>query len=176
MSWEEIASRNLAAIPRFEIIPSPTTETIAQPRFTSIGFIIPSRISSSRSELKTSFTRSASVSLTQNEIVYSEDDCVIRTTEIPAPETAAKMRLAIPECPRIPVPPTLTIATFLRQEMPHIEPFRFEAKGPLPILVPLAEGLWLFKLHASIPFDASGASVFGCRTLEPKNASSIASS
>ena len=111
-----------------------------------------SRISSSNSFDTASLTASASESRTQNEIVYSLEDCVMRRIEAFALETALKIQLAVPVRPRIPVPPTEIIATFLRQEIPQIEDLRRLSNGPFPILVPRASGLWLFKLQASIPF------------------------
>ena len=74
-------------------------------------------------------------------------------------------------------PDTLTMAVFLRQEMPRTGPTAAaDGKGPWAIRVPRAEGLWLFKLHASIPLEAKGANVLGCKTFEPKKESSMASS
>ena len=93
---------------------------------------------------------------------------------MPARETAAKIRAAMPDLPFMPLPETLIIAVFLRHEMPRIGPL--DLKLPLVMRVPRLEGFMLFKLHASMPFAASGASVLGCRTFEPKNESSIASS
>ena len=114
---------------------------------------------------------------TQNEIVYSLEDCVMRSMEIPARETAAKILLAIPVFPFMPLPDTLMSDVFLRQLIPRTGPAFFsDSNGPRPILVPRAAGFCELRLHASIPFAASGASVFGWRTFEPKNESSIASS
>lgn len=98
----------------------------------------------------------------QNEIVYSDEDWVIRSIEMPARLTAWKMRLAKPVRPFMPLPDTEIRAVFLRQEMPRTGPTFFsDSNGPRPILVPLASGLWLLRLHASMFFAASGASVFG---------------
>ena len=80
---------------------------------------------------------------------------------MPALETEAKILLAIPLLPRIPFPLTLIIETFLRHEIPQIECFLEESKGPFPILVPRLDGLCELRLHASIPFETKGASVFG---------------
>ena len=161
MSCEERAFVNLDATPRFLIIPSPTTLTIEQSLITSISSIMRSRISSSNSFATASRTVSTSLSRTQKEIVYSEEDWVIKRMEEPAEDTALKTRLAIPVRPRIAVPPTLTIETCFKEEIPQILNFFRLSKGPFPILVPRAEGLWLFKDQASIPFACKGARVFG---------------
>ena len=173
----ESASKNFPAIPRFCFIPSPTMLTTATFSTTSMGLTRPSRISKLNSPVRTSFTRTAWLCFTQNEIVYSEEDCVIRSMLIPARLTVENTRLAIPVLPFIPEPLTEIRAMFLRHEMPRTGPTFFsESKGPLPMRVPRAFGFWLLRLHASMPFAARGARVFGCRTFEPKNESSIASS
>lgn len=56
--------------------------------------------------------------LAQKLILYSEDDCVISTTEIRARDIAAKTRAAMPTIPFIPGPETLNIAMLFRLEMP----------------------------------------------------------
>ena len=102
---------------------------------------------------------------------------MIRRTDIPALDTAAKMREATPLFPFMLLPETDTRAVFFKHEIPRTGPVFFsDSNGPFPILVPRALGFWLLRLHASIPFAASGARVFGCSTFEPKNESSIASS
>ena len=132
------------------------------------------RISYSNSVFKDFSTAALYSCLTQKLIVYSELDCVMSSMEMPVRATAANMRAAIPCLSFIPEPDTLIIAVFLRQLMPRTAPA--DEKGPTPIRVPRADGLWLFKLHASMPRAESGASVLGYSTFEPKNESSIASS
>ena len=127
-----------------------------------MGLIIFVEISSANSALRRSCTEFAYAFLTQNEIVYSEDDCVIRRIEIPALLTAENMRAAIPFRPFIPEPLTEIIAPSLRQLIPRTGPASFSlSKGPFPILVPRADGLCELRLHASIPFAARGARVLG---------------
>ena len=109
---------------------------------TLIGFIRPSRISKANSDSRTSFTSTLWLWRTQNEIVYSEEDWVIKSMLIPARLTAAKIRLAMPVFPFIPPPLTETRAVFFRQEIPQTGPTFFsDSKGPRPILVPRAFGL-----------------------------------
>ena len=177
MSWEASESKKVPATPRFSFMPSPTMETIAQCSCTSMTFSSRSRSSSSNSAERMSITRWAWDWRTQKVMVYSELDWVISRMDTPPRLTAAKMRAAIPLLPFMLEPETLTMAVFLRQEMPRTGPTSLVAlKGPWAIRVPRAEGLWLLRLQASIPLDAKGARVFGCSTLEPKKESSMASS
>src|SRR5574344_89553 len=127
-----------------------------------MGLMTPSRISRPSSEESASCARSDSESRTQNEIVYSDEDCVMSRIEIDARETAANILLAIPVLPLMPVPLTLIMAVFFRHEMPHTSPTFFSlSNGPRPMRVPRASGLWLLRLHASIFFAARGSSVLG---------------
>ena len=182
ISLEAKEAKNVPAIPRFCFIPSPTMETMAQFSCTSMGFTRFSRISNSNSLDNTSCTAVAWAKRTQKLMVYSELDWVINKTEIPARETAAKIRAAIPLRPFIPEPDTLIIAVPFKQEIPRTEPL-YLLKEPVslcspdfPIRVPFALGLWLFKLHASMPLAAKGARVLGWSTFEPKKDNSMASS
>ena len=99
---------------------------------------------------------------------------MIKSIEIPALETASKIRAAIPDFPFIPEPETLIIAVSFRQLMPRIGPEL--SNFPEVIRVPRESGFIEFSDQASIPLAASGARVFGCKTFEPKKESSIASS
>ena len=74
--------------------------------------------------------------------MYSELDWVIKRMETPPRLTAAKIRAAIPLRPFMLEPDTLTMAVFLRQEIPRTGPTTAaEGKGPWAIRVPRAEGL-----------------------------------
>ena len=166
--------KKAAATPHFSFIPSPTIDTMAQSFNTSTVLMSPVRISYSNSAFKDFSTEAAYSCLTQKLTVYSELDWVISSIEMPVRATAANMRAAIPCLSFMPEPDTLIKAVFLRQLMPRTVPPG--ARESAPIRVPRADGLWLFKLHASMPRAARGASVLGYSTFEPKNESSIASS
>ncbi|CAK8743938.1 hypothetical protein SODG_007074 [Sodalis praecaptivus] len=51
-------------------------------------------------------------------MLYSDEDCVISTTELPARDMAAKIRTAMPIMPFIPGPETLIIAILFRWVIP----------------------------------------------------------
>src|SRR5690554_4498317 len=123
-------------------------------------------------------TVSFSFSWTQKLMVNSELDWVMSRTDAPERLTAEKTRAAIPRRPLSPAPETLTRATPERQDIPRTGPgpvaYWMESAGP--IRVPRAEGLKLFRLQVSMRREAIGVSVLGCRTLEPKKDSSMASS
>lgn len=73
-------------------------------------------------------------------MLYSEEDCVISTTEIPLRDIAAKTRAAMPTMPFIPGPETLNIAILLRLEMPFTG--RSSSSALAPISVP---GAWGYR-------------------------------
>ena len=131
MSLLASASKNVPATPRFSFMASPTMETMAQSDFTSMGFMSFSLISRANSFLRTSCTEFAAAFRTQNESVYSEDDWVIKRTEMPALLTAAKTRAAIPFLPFMPDPLTEIMAQSFRQEIPRTSPDLLSlSKGP----------------------------------------------
>ena len=99
-------------------MPSPTTEIIERSFATSIGSNSWAFNSVANSCSKIAFAASADFTGTQKLILYSEDDCVIKMTEIPAFDIAEKTRAAIPTIPCIPGPETLNIATLSRLVIP----------------------------------------------------------
>ena len=92
-------------------------------------------------------------------MLYSEEDCVISTTEIPLRDIAAKTRAAMPTMPFIPGPETLNIAMLLRLEMPFTG--RSSSSALAPISVPGACGLPVFLIRQGIWNWAIGEMVRG---------------
>ena len=99
-------------------------------------------------------------------MLYSEEDWVISTTEIPARDMVANTRAAMPTMPFIPGPETLNIAMLLRLEIPFTG--RSSSSRLAPISVPGACGLPVFLIKQGIWNWAIGAIVRGCKTLAPK--------
>ncbi|MNH06590.1 hypothetical protein D3C79_659620 [compost metagenome] len=99
-------------------------------------------------------------------MLYSEEDWVINTTEIPARDITANTRAAMPTMPFIPGPDTLIIAILFRLVMP----FTGVSSATLspPIKVPGACGLAVFLIRQGIWNWAIGVMVRGWRTLAPK--------
>ena len=112
------AEKKRAAIPLACFIPSPTTEMIERSFATSIGSKSWAFNSAANSCSKIAFAASADLTGTQKLMLYSEDDCVIKITEIPAFDIAENTRAAIPTIPCIPGPETLNIATLSRLVIP----------------------------------------------------------
>src|SRR5471030_295562 len=106
-------------------------------------------------------------------MLYSEEDWVMRTTEMPERDMTAKTRAAMPTMPFMPGPETLIIAMLLRLVMPLTGVL--SPRLSLPISVPGACGLVVFLIRQGIWNWAIGRIVRGCRTLAPKYESSIAS-
>ncbi|MNE28650.1 hypothetical protein D3C80_1220970 [compost metagenome] len=92
-------------------------------------------------------------------MLYSEDDWVISTTEMPARDITANTRAAMPTMPFIPGPETLIIAILFRLVMPFtgVSVSRFSP----PISVPGACGLAVFLIRQGIWNWAMGAIVRG---------------
>lgn len=99
-------------------------------------------------------------------MLYSEEDWVISTTEMPARDITANTRAAMPTMPFMPGPETLIIAMLFRLVMP----FTGIASSvlSLPISVPGACGLAVFLIRQGIWNWAIGVMVRGCSTLAPK--------
>ena len=99
-------------------------------------------------------------------MLYSEEDWVISTTEMPVRDMAAKTRAAMPTMPFMPGPETLNIAMLFRLVMP-LTGFSSCSPSP-PIRVPGACGLAVFLIRHGIWNCAIGAMVRGCSTFAPK--------
>ena len=115
---------------------------------------------------KTAFAASADFTGTQKLMLYSEDDCVIKITEIPAFDIAENTRAAIPTIPCIPGPETLNIATLSRLVIPFTcNPSDFTWPS---IMEPGANELPVFLITQGICFGNNGPIVRGWITFAPK--------
>ena len=92
-------------------------------------------------------------------MLYSEEDWVISTTEIPLRDMAANTRAAMPTIPFIPGPETLNIAMLFRLEIPFTG--RPSSSVLAPISVPGACGLPVFLIRQGIWNWAIGEMVRG---------------
>ncbi|MNE29765.1 hypothetical protein D3C80_1232560 [compost metagenome] len=85
---------------------------------------------------------------TQKLMLYSEEDWVISTTEMPLRDIAANTRAAMPTMPFMPGPETLNIAMLFRLEMPLTG--KSSSSWLAPINVPGACGLPVFLIKHGI--------------------------
>ncbi|MNE64487.1 hypothetical protein D3C80_1599030 [compost metagenome] len=81
-------------------------------------------------------------------MLYSEEDWVISTTEMPERDITANTRAAMPIIPFIPGPETLIIAMLFRLVMPFTGVL--SPRLSLPIRVPGACGLVVFLIRQGI--------------------------
>jgi hypothetical protein len=109
--------KEFRGMPRRVRIPSPTTEMIARRSMIDSGSSSPLS-APDRTHLPAPVARAQSLCGTQKLMLYSEEDWVISTTEIPLRDMVANTRAAMPTMPFIPGPETLNIAMLLRLEMP----------------------------------------------------------
>ncbi len=93
-------------------------------------------------------------------MLYSEEDWVISTTEMPVRDIAANTRAAMPTMPFMPGPETLNIAMLFRLEMPFTGRPSSSVLS-LPISVPGACGLAVFLIRQGIWNWAIGVMVRG---------------
>ena len=102
---------------------------------------------------------SADFAGTQKLILYSEEDWVIKITEIPAFDIVENTRDAMPTIPCIPEPETLNMATLSRLVIPFT--FKPSVAAFPSIKVPLPSGFPVFLIKQGIFNGTSGPMVRG---------------